>query len=357
VTFRVPVRPAVKAMAPYNSPAEGRAGKLRLDFNENTDGCSPRVLRALARLTREKVATYPEYQATPRRLASFFRVSPEQLLLTNGIDDALRLIVETFVDPGCAVVIVEPTFTMYRFYADMAGARIQALEYDDLVRFPIKRAVKVLRPRGSASGAPRVLFVANPNNPTGTLVPRDTLRRLLEASRRTLVVVDEAYFEFSGLTVLSWIRRYEHLVVSRTFSKAAGLAGLRLGCLFAQKHVIELLRRVASPFAVNAAALVAAEAAIEDRDFTRNYVREVKRSRAVLEEALVELGIRICPSAANLVLADLGPRAPRLVKSLERRGILLRYNPGNIRGVGFVRITVGKLPQTRRLIRELKKLW
>ncbi|MBZ5699570.1 MAG: histidinol-phosphate transaminase [Acidobacteriia bacterium] len=344
----IPVRRAVLGLAPYGAPDEGRAGKLRLDFNENTVGCSPAVLRALSRMTGEQMAMYPEYQATTRRLARFFRVRPDEILLTNGIDDALHLISDTFIERGDAVLLAEPTFDMYRFFAELAGARVIALRYDEEMRFPIAGVLRELR------RSPRVLYIANPSNPTGTLVQPAALRRILRAASRTLVFVDEAYFDFSGLTVLSWIRRYPNLMVSRTFSKSAGLAALRLGCLFARPEILSVMRRASTPYPVNTAALVAAEASIRDTRFVRKYAREVLRSRVLLEKGLTRLGARIYPSAANFVLADFGPGAHRMVRALERKGILVRERKDFPRE-GFVRISAGTRADTRRLLRAIQE--
>jgi histidinol-phosphate aminotransferase len=345
---RIPVRRAVLHLAPYRAPEEGRAGKLRLDFNENTVGCSPAVLRALARMTGEQMAIYPEYEATTARLARYYRVRPAELRLTNGIDDALHLIGDTYIEPGDTVLLAEPTFDMYRFFSELAGARVVALRYDDEMRFPVEGVLRELRRR------PRVLFISNPNNPTGTLVGRDALRRILSAATRTLVLVDEAYFDFSGLTVLPWIRRYANLIVARTFSKSAGLAALRLGCLFARKEVLDPMRRAGTPYPVNSAALVAAEAAIRDTRFLRQYTREVLKSRALLEEGLTRVGARIFPSTGNFVLADFGPKAHRLVLALERKGILVRERRDFPRE-GYVRVSAGTCADTRRLLAALKE--
>lgn len=344
----IPVRRAVLRLAPYRAPEEGRAGKLRLDFNENTVGCSPNVLRALARMTGKQMAMYPEYEAATARLARYFRVKPEQMRLTNGIDDALHLIADTYIEPGDTVLLCEPTFDMYRFFAELAGARVVALRYDDEMRFPVEGVVRELR-RG-----PRVLYISNPNNPTGTLVGRTALRRILNASSRTLVLVDEAYVDFSGFTVLPWIRRYRNLMVARTFSKSPGLAALRLGCLFAPQEILEPMRRAGTPYPVNTAALVAAEAAIRDTRFLRQYTREVLESRALLEKGLTRLGVRTFPSAGNFVLADFGARARRLVLALDRRGILVRERRDFPRA-GFVRISAGTCADTRRLLAAIQE--
>jgi histidinol-phosphate aminotransferase len=350
---RIPVRKAVLNLAPYNAPQEGRAKKLRLDFNENTVGCSPAVLRALSRMTAEEMAIYPEYQATTKRLARFFGVRPAEMHLTNGIDDALHLIADTFINDGDSVLVVEPTFDMYRFFAELAGARAVALRYDEEMRFPVDAVVRALRQ--PPKRCPRVLYIANPNNPTGTLVQREESRRILGAASRTLVLVDEAYFDFSGLTILPWIRRYRNLLVARTFSKSAGLAALRVGVLFGNPEILAMMRRAGTPYPVNSAALVAAEAAIRDPRFLRNYTREVLQSRAMLEQGLVRLGARIYPSSANFVLADFGPVAKRLVRALEQKGILVRGRRDFPRE-GFVRISAGTRADTRKVLRAIERI-
>ena len=350
-TPKIPVRKAVLALAPYNAPKEGRGKKLRLDFNENTVGCSPAVLRALSRMTAEQMAIYPEYQETTKRLARFFRVRPEEIHLTNGIDDALHLISDTFLEDGDSVLIAEPTFDMYRFFAELAGARVTALRYDEEMRFPVEAAIREMRL--PPKRAPRVLYIATPNNPTGTVVPMEGLRKILDAASRTLVLVDEAYFDFSGETILPWIRKYPQLLVARTFSKSAGLAALRLGCLFGNPDLLSSMKRACTPYPVNGAALVAAEAAIKDRAFAKRYTREVLRSRAMLEKGLVKLGAKIYPSGANFVLADFGPGALRMVKALERKGILVRARKDFPRE-GFVRISAGTRADTRKVLRAME---
>lgn len=346
----VPVRSAIARMRPYHPPLEGRTGKVRLDFNENTLGCSPVVLRALRKLGNAEVSMYPEQETARREMAKFFGVRAEELLLTNGTDDALHLIVTAFVEPRNTVLLVEPTFAMYRFFSELAGARIESLRYDARMKFPLAQVLAVLRSK------PRVFFLANPNNPTGSVLRPRELYRIIQAASRTLVVVDEAYFDYSGVTILPWIRRYPNLIVTRTFSKAAGLAGLRLGCLFAHRDVAASLRKEQSPYPVNVAALVAARAAIRDRAFPRRTLREFRRSRHELERGLNQFGVRFFPSAANFILMDLGIRAKRVVAALARQGTLVRDRSSDFDGQGYVRVTVGTLRQTRRLLRQLKEI-
>jgi histidinol-phosphate aminotransferase len=393
----VPIRAAVEKMRAYNPPLEGRTKKLRLDFNENPIGCSPKVRQALAKLTSAEICSYPEQETVRRQMAKYFRVNPDELLLTNGTDEALHVIVSTFVEPNDAVLLVEPTYAMYRFYSELAGAQIAAPRYTKEMQFPWQEVQAILKgenvsPSASVSqeegfpGAarlsssrvrakqpplkatsevdfssqrntpPSVFFLPNPNSPTGNLLSLPEIRRILTAAKNTMVVIDEAYFEFSGVTVIPWIRRHANLIVTRTFSKTAGLAGLRLGCIFVNRHLAATMRKSQSPYPVNAAALVAAEAAMQDRAFIQRTVREVKAGRQQLEQGLKRLSIRYFPSGGNFVLVYLGGRAKQIVASLDRKGILLRDRSSDFSGQGYVRITAGTPSQTKRLLRELEAI-
>ena len=347
---QLPVRQAILDRRTYEAPAEGRSGKVRLDFNENTSGCSPAVRRALAKLTVKQLAMYPEYQKPTERLARYFGVSPKELLLTNGGDDALRVFFDTFVEPNTSILICEPTFPMYRYWAEIAGARVCALRYGTKMEFPTEEVLAELRKN------PRVLFIANPNNPTGTLIGEKELRCILDAATQTIVVVDEAYAEFSDFTALPWTREYPQLFVAHTFSKVAGLASLRLGAVTGCADSLALVRRAMPPFPVNLAALVAAAAATGDPARMRAYVAEVKRLRVWVAKQLCELGVKTYPSGGNFLLADFGPAGPPLFRKLEAKGILLRDRSKDM-GSGFVRITIGTSAEMRQLLKIIRKEW
>ena len=345
--LKIKVRTTVAGLESGFVPHEGREGKLRLDYNENTVGCSPAVRRALARMTAEQIAMYPEYGAATKRLARHFGVRPAEMVIANGADDSLRVIMDVFLERGATVLLVEPGFPMFRFYAALAGARIVRVRFSEDMKFPLEEVMRALKQK------PRVFFLANPNNPTGTVLGKKELLRIIESSPETAVVVDEAYAEFSGVTVLPWIRRCKNLLVVRTFSKAMGLAGLRLGFVFAHAELAELCRKTQPPFPVNMPALVAAEAALGDRVFVRRYVAAVKKSRRMLARWLEGRGVKVFPSATNFVYADFGARATRIVRGLEKRGILVRDRASDFGRPGLVRIALGTEAQTRRLIRAI----
>jgi histidinol-phosphate aminotransferase len=345
---QLPVRRAILDRRTYEPPAEGRADKVRLDFNENTAGCSPAVQRALAKLTPKQFAMYPEYERGTRRLARHFGVKPDELLLTNGGDDALRLFFDAFVDSGSSVVICEPTFPMYRYWGEVAGAKIAALRYGSAMEFPLDGVL------GALGSHPRVLFLCNPNNPTGTLLKKATIETILKVATHTAVVLDEAYVEFSGVTVVPWVQKYPQLFVARTFSKAAGLAGLRLGAVIACAESLAILYRATAPFPVNIAAVTAAEAAVGDPKTMKRYVRDILRMRAWFENELHKINVKTYPSAGNFLLADFGPGGPEMCRRLAAQGFLLRERSKEI-GPGFVRISIGTRTEMECLVRLIKR--
>ena len=345
---RLPVRKAILRRKTYEAPAEGRLNKLRLDFNENTSGCGPAVLRALRKLKPKQLAMYPEYHKATGRIASCFGVAAEELLLTNGGDDALRVFFDAFVQPASHILICEPTFPMYRYYAEIAGARVETLRYGVNMEFPLDEFLSALRKK------PSVLFIANPNNPTGTLLQPDAIKKILRAAPNTAVVIDEAYAEFSGVTVLPGIRKFPQLFVTRTFSKAAGLAALRLGAVMACRDSLSILRLAMPPFPVNVAALVAAEAALQEGAAIRNYVKQTRVVREWFSRELQRSGVKIFPSAGNFLLADFGPQGPTLFKKLAAQKILVRERTREI-GPGFVRISIGTASEMKRVVKVVEQ--
>jgi histidinol-phosphate aminotransferase len=345
---QLPTRQAILDRRTYEPPGEGRADKVRLDFNENTAGCSPAVQRALGKLTPKLLSMYPEYERGTRRLARHFQVTPEELLLTNGGDDALRLFFDAFVDAGSSVVICEPTFPMYRYWGEVAGAKIEVQRYGPAMEFPLEGVLQALAAR------PRVVFLCNPNNPTGTLLDKSVIETILKAATNTAIVLDEAYAEFSGVTVVPWINEYPQLFVARTFSKAAGLAGLRLGAVIARAESLSVLRRATAPFPVNVAALAAAEAAVGDSKTMKLYVKNILRTRCWFEKELHKLSVNTYPSAGNFLLADFGPRGSEMCAQLFKEGVLLRDRAKDI-GRGIVRVSIGTQKEMERLLKLIKR--
>ncbi|HZU25379.1 MAG TPA: histidinol-phosphate transaminase [Bryobacteraceae bacterium] len=344
-------REAVLRMAPYSPPTSGRADKLRLDFNENTVGASPAVIDFLKeQLSSAGLAVYPEYSAAKRDLAAFFNVDADEFVMTNGTDEAIQVLINTYVDDNDEVIVLAPSYAMYRFYAEVAGARVREIPY-----LPEKLAFPVDELLGAINENTRAVLIANPNNPTGTGTTRAVIESILDRATNAAVLVDEAYYEFCGVTALPLLNDYPNLFVSRTFSKVYGMAAMRLGCLFSQSGNTEFLHKAQSPYSVNSIAALAARAAIRDTAYIRKYVTEVLAARELLYFEFEQMGIEYYPSQANFVLFRAGDRAIPIRDELRRRGVLVRDRSYEI--AGCVRVTCGTRDQIRRFIEELKSIW
>ncbi len=340
-------RAAVRNLPTYHPPLGGREG-LRLDFNENTVGCSPRVVARLRAITAEDIARYPEREPVETVVAKYLGVQAEELLLTNGADEAIHLLCETFLEPGDEVLVPVPTFAMYEISAGATGARVVKVPAAADFRFPSAGLISKINEHT------RLIAIANPNNPTGSLAGPADLLEIAHHAQHAAVLIDEAYFEFYGKTLLAECRSLPNLFVARTFSKAYGLAGLRVGALIGNGQHIPLVRRVASPYNVNAVALACLPVALSDEDYVREYVRQVRKGRDELEQEFEQWGIRYLPSHANFVLAHFGDLKDPFIRAMRERGILVRDRSGDYACENYVRITVGTAEHTSRLLEALR---
>lgn len=346
------VRPrrAIERMEPYRPPTGGRTDLLRLDFNENTVGCSPRVTEFLQQgFSAAQLPSYPEYAAARTELAAFFGVAEEALVLTNGTDEAIQLVVNTYLDDNQECLLMRPSYAMYRFYAEVAGAEVYELDFNpDTLAFPLEQMLETI------SRNTRLVMLANPNNPTGGGITRNAIERILDRATHAMVLIDEAYFEFSGVTALPLIEDYPHLLVTRTFSKVYGLAGLRVGCLFTQPANADFLRKGQSPYSVNAIGAAAARVAIQDQEFVTRYVTEVLAARELTEVGLDKLHLPYFASDGNFLLIQFGDRAQKVVEGLRAKGILVRDRSHEIPGT--VRVTIGTREQMARFLTSLREV-
>jgi len=340
-------REAVRTLPSYHPPLAGRDG-LRLDFNENTVGCSPRVLQCLQQLGPEQLARYPEREPVEAAVADTLGIAAAELLLTNGVDEGIHLLCETYLEPGDEALIVVPTYSMYRIYILAAGAQVIAVPAEKDFVFPGDDLCTRITPRT------RLIAIANPNNPTGTVAPAEDLRRIARSAPDAAVLVDEAYFEFYGESMLATRNEVPNLFVARTFSKTYGLAGLRVGMLVGEADQMRAVRRVSSPYNVNAVALACLPEALGDQAYIQEYVSEVRESRARLERALGASGIQFWPSQANFVLARVGA-ASSFVELMRCRGILVRDRSSDHGCEGCVRITLGPRAHADRLLTALQE--
>lgn len=340
-------RDAVKRMHEYHPPLAGRDG-LRLDFNENTLAPSPRVQAVLQRITADTLTKYPERHHVEQIVAKHFGLVEDAVLLTNGVDEAIHLLCETYLEPQDEVVIVTPTFSMYALYAEATGARVVEVQAESSLQFPYARLQQAIGP------STRVIMLASPNNPTGSIVNTSFLLELAAAAPQAALLVDEAYYHFHGESVLSATTTVTNLFVARTFSKAYGLAGLRIGLLVGHSEAMKFVRKVSSPYNVNSIALECLPEALADDAYIQWYADQVLQSRAATEQALTHLKVPHWPSHANFILMNIGRKHKAFVDAMRRQGVLVRDRSNDPGCDGCVRITVGTLEQTARGLTALQ---
>ncbi|HEX6805473.1 MAG TPA: histidinol-phosphate transaminase [Terriglobales bacterium] len=343
-------RESVRTLKEYHPPLGNREG-LRLDFNENTAGCSPRVLARLRQLNGEDLARYPVRDIGEKAAAAHFGVAAEELLLTNGTDEAIHLLCETYLEPGDETLIVVPTFAMFEIYAAATGSRVTSIPAGQDFAFPTETLLSSIGPRT------RFIAIANPNNPTGAFVPIADIVRIAQAAPDAAVLIDEAYFHFCGETAAPKWRELPNLFVSRTFSKVYGMAGLRIGLLMGNAGQVNMLRRASSPYNLNSVALACLPAALGDGTFVRDYVADTTAGRRELESELAAWGVRFWPSRANFVLMDLGETGQPFIRQMRERGILVRDRSADYGCLGCVRITVGLRQHNQQLITALREVF
>ena len=336
VTYIKTVRPrrAVLEMPEYHPPLAGRSA-LRLDFNENTFAPSPRVLERLKTITAEELTKYPEREPVEQIVARHFGLEAEQVLLTNGVDEAIHLMCAAFLEEEDEALICTPTFFMYDVSIQMMTPHLQRVQAEATLEFPFERFMAAITERT------KLIIVASPNNPTGAVVSREHLLAIAAAAPQAVLMVDEAYYHFDGSTTLGDLAATPNLIVARTFSKAYGLANLRIGMLAGNAELLKYVRKVSSPYNVNGVALHCLPDAVADEAYLAWYVEQVRVGRERMMAGLRGLGVPFFPSHANFVLMKIGPKHKELVAAMRELGVLLRDRSADPGCSGFVRITIG----------------
>jgi histidinol-phosphate aminotransferase len=333
----------------YPDPGAG----LRLHLNENTGGCSPRVIDAIRRLKPTDISTYPSYPSLVLTIARYFDVDPEWVLLTNGLDEGILMAAVGHISKArihdAETIVPTPAFDPYPNSTAAAGANVVRVPANPDLSFPTDAVIRAITPRT------RMIFLNTPNNPTGQLISIDDLQRISAAAGHAIVLIDEAYIEFGGESFLPHVARYPNVLVGRTFSKAYGLAGMRVGIVIGQPPALQPVRDVTLPFNINVIALTAVQAALEDTEFLPRYAAEVAESRQLLYAACRRLGLQYWESAANYVLVRVGETTP-FIQALSARKIHVRDRSKDPATPGCVRITTGVLAHTRAAIDALESV-
>lgn len=334
----------VEALTPYVAPLEGRRSSLRLDFNESTVGPSPQVVEAIRNLPPEAYAAYPEYAGLNAAFAATLGVASQQVEAFNGADAAIRAIFDAYAERGATFLTTVPTFGYYEPCSQQYGMVQDEVPYPSDLTYPLATITQRLE------AEPRLFFVCNPNNPTGTLIAPHTIVALARAAPQTLVVVDEIYAAFTGQSVIPDALELENVVALQSLSKSAGLAGLRLGFAIGHPSILERLRRVTGPYDINTLAVVAGKAALADPDHMKQYVAQVLAAKTWTTEQLQGLGVRYFADGGNYMLVWPPGDCAGVVQALRARGILVRSMAGKPVIDGSFRLTIGTLDDMRRFM-------
>jgi len=353
------IRPELLTLSSYNAskPPETLEGKvgvplkdiIKLDANETPYGCSPRVRQALA--AYPSFSVYPDSGQTELRelLAEYTGVGAERIVAGNGSDQLIDLLIRLFVGSGDEVINLVPTFGIYHFSTQIQGGTLVEVLRDE------NFAVNVKAVKAAIGSKTKIIFLANPNNPTGNITPQKDMFELVDTG--VPVVVDEAYYEFSEETMVPLVSRYKNLMVLRTFSKWAGLAGLRIGYGIFPPKVAEYLLAIKVPYSINAAAQVAVRESLRDVDYLMDRVKAIQAERERLFAELQKLKwLKPFPSRANFIFCSvLSGKASALQQKLQNKGILVRYFDQPFLN-NSIRISVGKPEHTDALIKALQEM-
>lgn len=336
-----------------------RTGALRLHLNENTGGCSDTVIEAIRQITSEEVAMYPDYASLSRDCAEYLGVREAQLILTNGLDEGLlaSTITAFRVMHGAAglpeAIIPQPAFEMYSVFVRAAGGRVVAVAPKPDFEFAAREICDAI------TRNTRIIFLTNPNNPTGRLIPREAIREIARSSPADVtIILDEAYYDFCGETFLGEIDAHPNVIIGRTFAKAHGLAGLRAGCLVGDPERLDAIRCAVPPYSLSVFAVAGWRAALRDRDYLAWYRTQVEESRDLLYAACRRMNLPFWKSAGNFVLIDVSKVGDpaELVEALASRDILVRDRSKDPGCNGCIRITAGLVRHTEIVIEALEGL-
>jgi len=340
----------IDAMSHYKPPLEGRDPErfTLLDFNERTKPVADVIAKEISDWVMSgRLQMYPSYSDICDSIAGYAGVDASQVMITNGSDQGIDLIIRSMCESGDDIIIPEPTFAMYGQCAGIENLKVVSPWYSKDSGYPLEEVIVEINDKT------RVIVVSNPNNPTATAIAREDIVRLAKAAPHAAILVDECYFEYSNITVCDLVEQYPNIVITRTFSKTWGLPSLRIGYVIANAENIQALLKVRGPYDINQLAVVAVKAALRHQEHITSYIDEVmKQSKPLLERFLIENGIDFWPSSANFIWAFFSNSEP-LEKHLRENGILVRPKV-NREGVIGLRITIGTLEQTEKLIAALK---
>jgi len=332
----------------YDSPLFAEEFVMKLDLNENILGPSPKVIEALRNITAKDVQFYPVYGELINKIAEYNSVDINMVIPTNGADEAINYIFDTFVESEDTVLTVKPTFAMPKVYATAVGCNYKEIPYSVKWEFPVEEFLTNIDEKV------KLIIVTSPNSPTGESISRDNLIKILEKAKDSLVLIDQTYSNYAKESYTDLVYKYNNVLITKSMSKDFAIAGLRLGYIISNPQNIEYIKRIISPFSVNVLAAKAGVAAIEDKDYFDSVKAQINESKNILTEGLKDIAKKIYPSDGNFLCIDFGEKAEFIYKKLLRAGIKVKYYQNDPDLKNCFRMTVPAPEQAKVLIDILK---
>jgi histidinol-phosphate aminotransferase len=322
---------------------------LKLDFNENLIGPSPKVIEAIRNIREKEIKFYPAYGELITTIAGFNKIDSSMVLPTNGADEAISYIFQTFIDKEDEVLTVKPTFAMPKVYAIASGCTYKEVSYNEKWIFPIDDFLSQINAKT------KLIILTTPNSPTGESISESDLLKIVEKAQNSLILIDETYAGYSGTSFIGLLENHHNILITKSMSKDFAIAGLRLGYIISSPENIEYVKRIVSPFSVNVIAAKAAVASINDIDHFNMVKKEVEQSKKLLMEGLSEIADKVYPSDANFLCVDFGKKAKFVYKKLLKARIKVKYHQEDSDLKGCFRISIPPIEGSRLILDTLKK--
>lgn len=337
----------VKNIEAYAVPLFDEEGYLKLNSNESDFGPSPKVIESLKKLSASDLQFYPFYGKLLEKLAAFHNVKVENIILTAGADEGISSILGTFLDVGQTVLTVNPTFVMPKIFSKIKGLNFLEIPYEKKWEFPIDTFLKNIKNAN-------LIHLTTPNSPTGEVLNRDNIKKIIELAKNKAILIDETYANYSGETNTELVKTNENVFITRSFSKDFALAGLRLGYVISAEENIKELRKYLSPYNVSTLTVKAGIAAIDDFNFFETVKQELEASRIMLTQGLEKLGAKVYPSKTNFICVDFGTKADFIYKKLLNNKIKVKYYKQTPMLENCLRIGIPRIKNTEKILDVLK---
>ncbi len=340
---------SIEEMSGYNVPLFERNWDIKIDSNENNYGPSKKVTQALSNADIKRISFYPYYGEISQKLADITGFNINNIKVTNGADEAIQSIIQTYLEKDEKLITLDCSFEMPIIYTQIQGGKVIKVPFEEKWNFPVETFIKKL-----SDESIKIVYLATPNNPTGNIIKESDIKRVIESARNKVIIVDETYANYSNITYNNLAKDYNNVFIVHSMSKDYALAGLRLGYIISAEENINNLKKVISPYSVNAYAITAALAALDDMEYFYALRDEVNKSKEELAQLFSTLGAKVYKSYANFLLVDFKNKAGFVYNLLKKENIIVKFYNNHPILKNHLRITIPTKTGVQRIKQALK---